>query len=226
MLRQNSKMKPRIGITYSGEISVEPYAAAVRAAGGEPLLLSAGTNTSDAEFAGLLLAGGVDVNPVLYGEVAAPETEPPNKSRDVMEQILLAQALKTNVPVLAICRGMQLLNVSQGGSLIQHVTGHEHRPANKSLSAHIVNLEPGSQLARIIQVQQLPVNSRHHQAVARVGADLQVTARSEDGTIEALESSRHRFALGVQWHPEDMASVNAYQRLLFDAFVTAAAQDK
>ena len=226
MLRQNSKVKPRIGITYSSEISVEPYAAAVRASGGDPVLLSAGSNTGDADFAGLLLGGGVDVNPVLYGEVAAPETEPPNKSRDRMEQILLAHALKTNVPVLAICRGMQLLNVSHGGSLTQHMTGHEHRPADKSLPAHTVELDPESHLARIIQVEQLPVNSRHHQAVARVGAGLRVTARSQDGTIEALEISSHRFALGVQWHPEDMAPVNAHQKLLFDAFVTCAARAK
>jgi len=219
VLRQNSKVKPRIGITYSDEIKVEPYADAVRASGGEPVTIAPGDGASLDGLEALILAGGVDVSPSLYGEERAPETEAPNEARDRLEQDILAIALQRDLPVLAICRGMQLLNISYKGSLTQHMTGHEIRTADKSLPAHPVQIATSSRLDKIIRTETLPVNSRHHQAIARLGEGLVASARGKDGIIEAIEDPAHRFVLGVQWHPEDMAAVSAVQKLLFDALI-------
>jgi putative glutamine amidotransferase len=227
VLRQNIKVKPRIGITYSQEIKAAPYAEAVRASGGEPVLISPESDFSAQEWDGLLLdglllAGGVDVDPALYGEERGPQTEVPNTARDSVEQKLLAEALQRNVPVLAICRGLQMLNVAQGGSLIQHMEGHEQRPKDKSIPAHSVTVETVSLLSKIFQTETIRVNSRHHQTVGRVADGLRVVAQATDGTVEALESSSHDFVLGVQWHPEDMAAKDPLQKKLFDAFISRA----
>lgn len=215
-------MQPRIGITYSSEINVLPYADAVRASGGEPVVIAPGDPVGIEDLDGLLLGGGVDVNPELYGEQPRPETQTPNDERDQLERDLLASALQRDLPVLAICRGMQMLNVAAGGSLAQHIENHEIRPQNKALPAHTIQVESGSKLNQIHHSLTVQVNSRHHQAVARVGEGLQVTARAEDGTVEALESPAHRFVVGVQWHPEDMAAGDKAQKQLFDELVSAA----
>ena len=222
MLRQNIKVTPRIGITYSQEIKAEPYAKAVRASGGEPVLISPESDWGAQEWDGLLLAGGVDIDPALYGEKRGPQTEAPNAARDSVEQKLLAQALQRNLPVLAICRGLQMLNVAQGGSLVQHREGHEQRPEDKSTPAHSVTVESVSLLRKILQTETIRVNSRHHQTVGRVANGLRVVAQAPDGTVEALESTSHEFVLGVQWHPEDMAANDPLQKKLFDAFVIQA----
>ena len=222
MLRQNIKVTPRIGITYSSEIKAEPYADAIRASGGEPVLITPESDLEEFEFDGLLLGGGVDVDPALYGEERGPQTEVPNTARDVMEQQLLAQALQRDIPVLAICRGLQLLNVVHGGSLVQHQEGHEIRPPEKWLPAHSVKVAAPSLLSNILQSETIRVNSRHHQTVARVADGLRVVGRAFDGTVEALESTEHEFVLGVQWHPEDMVAHDPIQKKLFDQFVDRA----
>jgi len=222
VLRQNIKVTPRIGITYSSEIKAEPYADAIRASGGEPVLITPESDLEEFEFDGLLLGGGVDVDPALYGEERGPQTEVPNTARDVMEQQLLAQALQRDIPVLAICRGLQLLNVAQGGSLVQHQEGHEIRPPEKWLPAHSVKVVAPSLLSNILQSETIRVNSRHHQTVARVADGLRVVGRASDGTVEALESTEHEFVLGVQWHPEDMVAHDPIQKKLFDQFVDRA----
>ena len=222
MLRQNIKVTPRIGITYSSEIKAEPYADAIRASGGEPVLITPESDLEEFEFDGLLLGGGVDVDPALYGEERGPQTEVPNTARDVMEQQLLAQALQRDIPVLAICRGLQLLNVAHGGSLVQHQEGHEIRPPEKWLPAHSVKVVAPSLLNNILQSETIRVNSRHHQTVARVADGLRVVGRAFDGTVEALESTEHEFVLGVQWHPEDMVAHDPIQKKLFDQFVDRA----
>ena len=222
MLRQNIKVKPRIAITYSSEIKAEPYADAIRASGGKPVLITPESDLKEQKFDGLLLGGGVDVDPALYGEERGPKTEVPNNARDAMEQKLLAEALRGNVPVLAICRGLQLLNVAQGGSLMQHKEAHEVRLPEKWLPAHSVRVVAPSLLSQILQTETIRVNSRHHQTVARVAEGLRAVGHAFDGTVEALQSTEHDFVLGVQWHPEDMAAHDPIQKMLFDHFINRA----
>ena len=176
---------------------------------------------------GLMLMGGTDVNPARYGEQALPETEDPDDERDQREAALIAEALERDLPILAICRGMQILNVQHGGSLIQHLESiqrHRQRPKDKSLNAHSIEIVPGTQLARIAAPKLIPeVNSRHHQSVARVGEGLVVSARDpRDGVIEAIERPDRRFVIGVQWHPENQVKErDGIARRLFEAFAAA-----
>jgi gamma-glutamyl-gamma-aminobutyrate hydrolase PuuD len=201
-----------------------PYQAAIDAAGAEPVLVSAGEPFDLDAFAGVLLTGGEDVNPALYGQERHPMTEPSDDVRDAEESRVIASALALDLPLLAICRGQQILNVQHGGSLIQHVENvnlHQASPADKSQPAHHVDIVPGTLLAEIAGAARWDVNSRHHQALDRVGPGLRVTARSADGVIEAVERPGMRFMLAVQWHPEDQSPVSAEQRKLFEAFASA-----
>ncbi len=209
----------RIAITYSNSRKAEPYAEAIREAGLEPVLIAAADRVrSLAGFAGLLLTGGSDINPKLYGQPPDSRTHPPDDARDDMELTLLSEALRTDAPVLAICRGMQLFNVAHaGGTLAQHIEGHELRPADASLPAHEVLVQPDTLMAQIAGESHLEVNSRHHQAAANIGADLIVSARAPDGVVEALERPGRRFALGVQWHPEDQRRFAPHRRM-FEEF--------
>lgn len=173
---------------------------------------------------GLLLAGGVDVDPGLYGQKRGPHTDRPHKARDQQELALLRQALERDIPVLCICRGHQLLNVAFGGSLVQHIPGEAHRWTDGGDSAwHDVRLQGVSRIASIYgQDAVLRVNSRHHQGVAPEGVapGLCVTALSPDGWVEAIESSQHRWVVGVQWHPE-RPEMHPASDPLFAAFVEA-----
>jgi gamma-glutamyl-gamma-aminobutyrate hydrolase PuuD len=159
-----------------------------------------------ADVNGLLLTGGIDVDPRLYGEKRAPETDRPNKERDEQELALLKQALDRDLPVLCICRGHELLNVALGGSLLQHIEGDAHRWEDDGTSGwHDVTVNGKSRLAEIYgNGAVLRVNSRHHQGVTedRLGAGLRPVATSGDGFVEAMESDKHRWVMGVQWHPE------------------------
>ena len=186
----------------------------------EPVLLRAGEDAASLDGVdGLLLSGGVDVDPALYHEARDPKTETPVPERDELENALLALALATDFPVLAICRGLQLMNVWHGGTLVQHYEGHEIRTTHRSDPVHDVVLERGSRLQQIFGVDELPVNSRHHQIAGRLGAGLQVSARAKlDHVIEGLERPDRRFAVAVQWHPEDQISQYKQQLKLFDAF--------
>jgi putative glutamine amidotransferase len=176
---------------------------------------------------GLMLMGGTDVNPARYGEQPHPETEAPDDERDGREVALIGEALERDLPILAICRGMQILNVQHGGTLIQHlenVERHRQQTRNKNLSAHSIEIVPGTELARIGGSElKWEVNSRHHQAIARVGDGLVVSARdSGDRVIEAIERPDRRFVMGVQWHPENqMAATDGIARRLFQAFAAA-----
>jgi putative glutamine amidotransferase len=215
----------KVLVVYRESTEVEPYARAIEAAGAEPLLGEARTGLKIGSCRGLLLTGGSDVEPARYGEPASPETQPPDQERDAVEAALIDEALARDLPVLAICRGMQLLNVHLGGSLIQHLPGagrHVRRTPDRSLPAHSVAIEPGSLLASIAERETWDVNSRHHQAVARLAPGLRVCARDpEDGTVEAIELPVRRYVLGVQWHPENQVSEDSGQRKLFQSFVGA-----
>lgn len=220
-------MTPRAGLTFRDSHKAEPYAEALRQAGVEPVLIAPGDASDLAGCAGLLLSGGTDVNPARYGASPRASDETPDDARDELETGLLAAAFTADLPVLAICRGMQLFNVARGGTLLQHLNNcgvHAVRGDDPALPAHQILVEPGTRLAAILGEGLHPVNSRHHQAVDQLGAGLRVTARSvPDGVIEAMELSGRRFALAVQWHPEDQVRRDAAQTKLFEAFAEALA---
>ncbi|MBV8709793.1 MAG: gamma-glutamyl-gamma-aminobutyrate hydrolase family protein [Acidobacteriaceae bacterium] len=214
----------RVLIPYRHLKKLGPYVEAVRASGLEAVPISVAEAPTINGFHGLLLMGGTDVNPKLYGEAARPEVDQPDDERDAVEWRLIDEALGGDLPILAICRGMQLLNVHRGGTLIQHLDLPKHDTdfEDKATVAHEVVLQPQSQMAEIAGAPCLQVNSRHHQAVDRIGEALQVSARdSEDGTIEALEGLGRSFVIAVQWHPEDQVFRQTEQMNLFKRFAGA-----
>jgi putative glutamine amidotransferase len=224
-------MKPRVAVTF-GDVDEKlnekalRYARAAEAAGMEPIIVTPPNERSLAGIgaSGLLLAGGTDVDPELYGEERAPESDVPDQARDQMERRLLGEALERDLPVLGICRGLQFLNVYHGGSLFQHhaqQSAHRVYTEDRSLPAHEVEVAGGTRLAGILGTGAWPVNSRHHQAAHRVAERLVVSARAPDGMVEGLERMDKSFVIGVQWHPEDMQN-DARQRSLFEALRKAA----
>jgi putative glutamine amidotransferase len=216
----------RVAVTYEEKKKVGPYADALLLVGLEPVLLSADEPWSLKGLDGLLITGGCDIDPKRYGQERVPETQEPNPSRDRMEIDLLDEALGRDLPVLAICRGLQLFNVYHGGTLIQHLPGDPHRPpkrpADPSMPMHEVSVAPDSKLAAAVGAGKHPVNSRHHQAVDKLGAHLRISAKSvKDGIVEGVERPDKEFAVGVQWHPEDQVRSDETQLKLFRAFADA-----
>ncbi len=220
-------MKPNIGVTAATErisygvweevpaiISPARYVKAVQRAGGRALLLP-----PDPEDAGdpagvldlmdaLIVTGGAgDLDPALYGQEPHPETGPVQEERDAYELALVRAAIEREMPILGICRGMQILNVAYGGDIEQHipdVVGHEnHRHTPGTFADHDVELEPGSLAARAAGSERTPVKSHHHQGVKEIGDGLSATGWSDDGTVEAIEDPSSPFVLGVLWHPEE-----------------------
>jgi putative glutamine amidotransferase len=208
-------MPKRVGVTYRDAGKVVPYEKALRAVGIEPVLIRPGDPEPVEQLDGLLLTGGTDVNPKLFHQEAHEANDQPDDERDAMEQRLLESALERDLPVLAICRGMQLFNVVQGGTLAQHVEGHVQRDV---ADAHAIGVEAGTRLAQAIGPGKHLVNSRHHQIIAETGAGLRVSARSEEGYPEALERTDKKFAVAVQWHPEDLVDNREDAKRLFKAF--------
>ena len=186
-----------------------PYREALLGVGLRPL---EGVTALD-RAAGLCLAGGADVDPAMYGEERHPKTQEPDLGRDALESALLREALARDLPVLAICRGLQLLNAVLGGTLEQHREGHNFR---KRRDAHSVAIAPGSRLESILGVGKYVVNSRHHQCAAAIAHGLAVAAMAPDGVVEALEAPEKRFLLAGQWHPE--ARMDGADARLFAAF--------
>jgi gamma-glutamyl-gamma-aminobutyrate hydrolase PuuD len=185
------------------------YVLATERAGGFAVLLppqAAGADEVLDRIDGLVLTGGADVDPARYGEVPAERTSAPRVARDEWEIALARGALDRDMPLLAICRGLQVLNVALGGSLHQHlpdVAGHEgHQPSPGVFGAVDVTTEPGTRTAEVIG-SRLRVSCHHHQALARLAPGLKVTGRADDGTVEAVEVPGREFAVGVQWHPEE-----------------------
>jgi len=218
-------MRLRAALTFRYPKKAAPYAEALRLAGVEPVLISPDEPRALAGLQGLVLSGGTDVNPARYGRMPQADNDAPDDPRDEMETALLAEALAADLPVLAICRGMQLFNVAHQGTLVQNLdnsAAHAVRGDDPALAAHDIVIEPGTLLASILGEGLHAVNSRHHQAVENAGAGLRIAARSAgDGVIEAMERTDRAFALAVQWHPEDMARRDAGQMKLFDAFAEA-----
>ncbi|GAA0633721.1 gamma-glutamyl-gamma-aminobutyrate hydrolase family protein [Streptomyces thermocarboxydovorans] len=164
---------------------------------------------------GLVIAGGPDVEPVHYGAEPDPRTGPPARARDAWELALIRAALKRELPLLGICRGMQLLNVALGGTLVQHIDGHADTPG--VFGRHPVKPVPGTRYASIVP-EETDVPTYHHQSVDRLGTGLVPSAHAEDGTVEAIELPKAPWTLGVQWHPEMDDDLRVLQSL-----VTAAA---
>jgi putative glutamine amidotransferase len=191
--------------------SPRTYSVAVGAAGGLPILLppdEAGAREPDPVLDlvdALILTGGADINPSLYGAEPAGETQDTNLERDRFESAVAGRALERDLPVLAICRGMELLNVISGGTLEQHLPEaerHLHTPG--LFTDHEVRLEEGSLAARAVGRERVSVRSHHHQGVGDLGDGMVATGWSEpDGVVEAIEIPDHRYALGVLWHPEE-----------------------
>lgn len=198
----------RVGVTRWEDVPgerVESYWQRLREAGLEPVDLCGAATL--AGCGGLVLTGGVDIDPALYGQAPGPKTQAPKRERDDFELALLREALARDLPVLAICRGHQLLNVCLGGGLLQNIESGAHRAHSQGPRAsrwHEVRLCPGTRLADVYGAGPLWVNSRHHQAVTTecLAPGLVAAARSADGLIEAVESEAHAWAVGVQWHPE------------------------
>jgi gamma-glutamyl-gamma-aminobutyrate hydrolase PuuD len=229
--------KPVVGITtyltaaswgaWNMDAALVPadYVSAVVGAGGAPLLVPPGADidaTLDA-VDGLVFSGGSDLDPVLYGAVAHAETGGVVRERDDFELALMRAALERDVPMLAICRGSQVLNVALGGDLEQHVpdrVGHElHREVPGVFSEHAVEVLPGTKLASVLAERTGDVKSHHHQGFGALAPTLRESARAPDGTLEAIEDPSRRFALGVLWHPEA-----GEDRALFEALVREAAE--
>jgi putative glutamine amidotransferase len=231
----SSGSRPLVGVTtyvadarwgpWELEAALVPadYVRAVERAGGRPLLVPPsheGVDETLDAVDGLIFSGGVDVDPELYGQDPHPETSGIHPERDRAELALLEGALARDLPVLAICRGSQVLNIARGGDLVQHlpdVVGdekHKHTPG--AFADHDVRLEQGTRLAALLG-DRTPVKSHHHQGVGRVGAGLRVAAHAEDGTIEAVEDPSRRFAVGVLWHPEAGEDARLFEELVRQA---------
>jgi putative glutamine amidotransferase len=223
-------MRPVIALTCSTEAGRDAanrsYSEAVRRAGGVPVLLPLGgdeveVRTAMAAAQGLLLTGGVDLDPGVYGAERQPECGEVDRPRDELDRLALAEALRRDLPVLGICRGAQALAAFLGGTLHQDIPRHRQTEA-RNVPTHDVQVEEGTRLAQIVGAGIVRVNSFHHQAVRDVPPGYRVAAQAADGTIEAVEAEDGRFRVGVQWHPEDMAAECARQHALFEAMVREA----
>jgi putative glutamine amidotransferase len=247
---ERSSARPLIGVTTSevrlaeqvGQTSEgEPprtemalgltYLDAIERAGGLPVVIPplppAGVEPLLDNLAGICLSGGPDLHPNAYGREPHPKLGPTWRNLDIAELTVARAALARELPVLAICRGAQALNVARSGTLFQHLPERfgseiEHRQENYGpRPAHAVELDPASKVASIVGATRLEVNSYHHQAIEVLGRGLRPVGWSPDGVIEAIELPRVEFVVGVQWHAEAMAEAGPSARL-FEAFVDAA----
>ncbi len=227
--------RPVIGITtyvtqarwsyWDREVALVPaaYVRAVECVGGRPLLVPPSEDGLDETLAavdGLLFSGGSDLDPELYDQEPHDETFGVVRERDRAELALLEAALARDMPVLAVCRGSQVLNVARGGDLVQHLPDlvgdekHKHTPG--TFADHDVTLEEATRLAALLG-DRAPVKSHHHQGIGRLGRGLRAAAHAEDGIIEAVEDPAHRFALGVLWHPEAGEDMKLFEELVHQA---------
>jgi putative glutamine amidotransferase len=228
-------MRPIVGITsYAEEVTwgawVEPsavvplaYVHAVERAGGRPLVVPPSQEAIEETLGvldGIIFSGGSDLHPELYDADPHPETTDVREERDRAELALLSAALEQDMPVLAVCRGSQVLNVARGGDLVQHlpeVVGHErHKHKPGEFSDHEVRLDVETRVGALLGARA-PVKSHHHQGFGRIGDGLREAGWADDGTVEALEDPSKRFVVGVLWHPEEGEDLALFEALVEQA---------
>lgn len=239
--------RPLIGITAHESQYIKPphlpifslnrvYASAIEESGGVPLILPPilGEDSMREVFArldGIVFTGGGDINPSIYGEPPHSSLWGLSDDRDRFELELARWAARHEKPFLGICRGIQVLNVALGGTLIQDIPSEvpdalqhsfDDTVVPRDYMAHPVKIENGSHLRQVIQAEIASVNSWHHQALKRIAPDLKIVAQAPDGIIEAVEIDGHRFAIGVQWHPEWLYHNQPEMKRLFTALVEAS----
>lgn len=206
------------------------YLDSIRNAGGIPVILPLTSSPEDASTLfmmcdGMLMTGGQDVNPLLYGQTATDQCGEICQIRDEMETHFFREAIKQNIPMLGICRGLQMINILLGGTLYQDIPTETESKINHQMEApydracHRVRLMPGTALHRSLRVEDMGVNSCHHQAIKELGEGLEVMAKSEDGLVEAVSLPEKKFVWAVQWHPEYDYQTNVSSQLIFKAFV-------
>lgn len=240
--------RPRIAITTGNSPAGDhvwlrnDYLEAVLKAHGLPMILAPGfhdplegASTLAGEILdscdGLLLSGGDDIDPKHFGERPHPKLGPVDKPRDVFEITLTREAVQRNMPILAICRGVQVLNVAMGGGMIQDIPSEvagalpHSTSGDRAVIAHDVDVRSGTLLADLLGATKVGVNTFHHQAAGRLGKGLIVSATSSDGVIEGMEIPDRDFVVGVQWHPENFWKTDAFDRL-FAGFVEAARKSR
>jgi putative glutamine amidotransferase len=196
--------------------------------GREEIVLLAPGQTSAEAFDGVVLGGGVDVDPVRYGQTARPEANVEvDLERDATDLAVFERAWREQAPILGICRGLQVVNVALGGTVVQDLpterpseVEHQRRPKDRTRRDHTVQIASGTRLRALAGAGEIAVNSRHHQAIDRLASGLAVSATAPDGTIEGVETPGERWCVAVQWHPENLAD-DPPSRRLFEAFVRA-----
>ena len=219
------------------EYTFADYSQAILDAGGAPVILPTAQDRRSLEAVlgavkGLILSGGPDIHPRRYGEEPSAGLGEVDEALDRMELLAAGLAMERNLPLLGICRGIQVLNVALGGTLYQDIASQVpesicHTPkTDKAVNTHTVRLEAGSRLHRLFGRREIWVNGKHHQAVKDLAPGLTVAARARDGVVEAAEDPRRRFAVGVQWHPEGNWRDDPYSKKLFSAFVHAARSER
>jgi putative glutamine amidotransferase len=202
------------------------YMRAVEAASGVPVTLEPQPNGLTPQQAvamihdvdGLLVPGGWDIDPPAYGEERQQETSNVDKPLDITEIALVRAAVDEGVPVLGICRGQQVINVALGGSLLQHIEGHDNHRHPRDLLAHAIDVVPGSELSKVMPSDHVLVNSLHHQSVKDVAPGLRATAHSPDGVVEGIESP-DAMIVAVQCHPEELLAQQGWAMALFSRFL-------
>ncbi|MBV9231142.1 MAG: gamma-glutamyl-gamma-aminobutyrate hydrolase family protein [Chloroflexi bacterium] len=239
-------MRPLIGIPCHAGTRAETdrpiyynnrtYIHAVERAGGVPILIPilddlSGLNVLLSRLDGLLLSGGIDVDPRYYREEPHPQLGVTNPQLDELELSLAHWALREDIPTLGICRGMQLLNVALGGNLYQDLDAeypgclrHPNWDLPRNQITHMVLIEPGSHMERVFGTRELPANSLHHQAIKEPGEGVYISGHSEDGVAEMLEVPAHRFMLAAQCHPEELYTEYTVWARLFNAFIKACSE--
>jgi putative glutamine amidotransferase len=219
------------------DYAFDDYSRAVLQCGGAPLLIPTAQDVRSLSAVldrldGVLLTGGPDVHPRFYGEPPLPRLGDLDEELDRAELAVTRAALERDMPLLAVCRGIQVLNVALGGSLVQDIATQVEGAINhvqlapKNVTTHEVSLEPESMLSKILNRRTLQVNGKHHQAVKEVAPGLRIAARAPDGVIEAVECPERRFVLGVQWHPEGTWRTDPPSKKLFRALVRASVAEQ
>ncbi|MCL2589208.1 MAG: gamma-glutamyl-gamma-aminobutyrate hydrolase family protein [Oscillospiraceae bacterium] len=236
-MKEKKDMKPIIGITADfsvkegdGQYSLDKsYASCIAKADGLPMILPYDHDNIETYLSvvsGVLISGGADIAPYHYQEFPHKEAGIPIPERDAFELELCKKAIERDIPLLGVCRGAQILNVALGGNLIQHIEndeGHRFNPhAYKHVYVHEVELRSGSKLYELLNIQKLPVNSWHHQCVDRLGTGILFSSKSPNGIVESIEVEGKNFAIGVQWHPEELFDVDEKHASIYREFVKMA----